>query len=83
MAFLAFLRSKIGSRASGSEIGPKWQIKTFSEFYGESEIFWKIDLFKEASRLLSKEVDDELLLKILESSNSKFWSDSNSKVEVF
>ena len=67
------------------EILDTWGIATkgVGDFFKPRRTYNKIDLFKEASRLLSKEVDDELLLKILESSNSKFWSNSNSKVEVF
>ena len=67
------------------EILDTWGIATkgVGDFFKPRRTYKKIDLFKEASRLLGKEVDDELLLKILESSNSKFWSNSNSKVEVF
>lgn len=67
------------------EISDTWGIATkgVGDFFKPRRTYNKIDLFKEASRLLSKEVDDELLLETLDNSNSKFWSDSNSKVEVF
>ena len=67
------------------EISDTWGVATkgVADFFKPRRTYNKIDLFKEASRLLSKEVDDELLLETLDNSNSKFWSDSNSKVEVF
>ena len=67
------------------EISDTWGVATkgVGDFFKPRRTYNKIDLFKEASRLLSKEVDDELLLETLDNSNSKFWSDSNSKVEVF
>jgi hydroxymethylglutaryl-CoA synthase len=67
------------------EISDTWGVATkgVGDFFKPRRTYNKIDLFKEASRLLSKEVDDEMLLETLDNSNSKFWSDSNSKVEVF
>jgi len=67
------------------EISDTWGIATkgVGDFFKPRRTFNKIDLFREVSKLLSKEINDESALKILNSSNSKFWSDTNSKVEVF
>ena len=67
------------------EISDIWGIATkgVGDFFKPRRSYNKIELFKEVVNLLDQEIDDELVLGILDKTDSKFWSDNNQKVEVF